>query len=102
MLHYLIELAVWLLAAYFTGACLGCLFRKLFGNDQSVAAPAAVAAAPAVAAAVMAPRVETPRPVAAPIPARWMHLEGASALARPEVASLIDEAIALNSTAHLL
>ena len=27
---------------------------------------------------------------------RWMHLEGASALARPEVASLIDEAIALN------
>jgi hypothetical protein len=27
---------------------------------------------------------------------RWMHLEGASALARPEVASLIDQAIALN------
>jgi hypothetical protein len=27
---------------------------------------------------------------------RWMHLERASALARPEVASLIDEAIALN------
>ena len=27
---------------------------------------------------------------------RWMHLGGASALARPEVACLIDEAIALN------
>ncbi|MDB5389582.1 MAG: hypothetical protein JWM11_5228, partial [Planctomycetaceae bacterium] len=27
---------------------------------------------------------------------RWMHLESASALARPEVASLIDEAIALS------
>ncbi len=27
---------------------------------------------------------------------RWMHLEVASALARPEVASLIDKAIALN------
>ena len=27
---------------------------------------------------------------------RWMHLEGATALARPEVASLIDEAIDLN------
>ena len=27
---------------------------------------------------------------------RWLHLERASALARPEVASLIDEAIALN------
>lgn len=27
---------------------------------------------------------------------RWMHLEGASALSRPDVTSLIDEAIALN------
>lgn len=27
---------------------------------------------------------------------RWLHLEGASTLARPEVASLIDEAIARN------
>ena len=27
---------------------------------------------------------------------RWIHLEGASTLARPEVASLIDEAIARN------
>src|SRR5436305_6421663 len=27
---------------------------------------------------------------------RWIHLEGASTLARPEVASLVDEAIARN------
>jgi predicted flap endonuclease-1-like 5' DNA nuclease len=68
MLHYLIELAVWLLASYFAGACVYCLLRQLFGSDVDVAVPAAVAAAPVVAAPVMAPRVETPRPVAAPIP----------------------------------
>ncbi len=63
MLHYIIELAVWLLASYFTGACIGCLFRKLFGADDYVAKPAV---AP-VAVAEM-PRMETPRPVVAPIP----------------------------------
>ena len=62
MLHYLIELAVWLLAAYFTGACIGCLFRKLFGADDHVAAP--VIAAPAAALA----DVEMPRPMVAPVP----------------------------------
>ncbi len=66
MLHYLIELAVWLLAAYFTGACIGCLLRKLFGADDYVAAP--VMAAPEMKTAVPMPKVETPRPVVAPIP----------------------------------
>ena len=68
MLHYLIELAVWLLASYFAGACVYCLLRQLFGSDADVAIPAAVAAAPVIAAPVVAPRVELPRPVAAPIP----------------------------------
>ena len=61
MLHYLIELAVWLLAAYFTGACIGCLFRKLFGADDAVDVPAIMADAPL-------PQAELPRPVVAPIP----------------------------------
>jgi predicted flap endonuclease-1-like 5' DNA nuclease len=65
MLHYLIELAVWLLAAYFAGACIGCLLRKLFGDDQ-VAVPAAVVAAPVAAAAM--PRMAAPQPVVAPAP----------------------------------
>ena len=64
MLHYLIELAVWLLASYFAGACVYCLLRQLFGSDADVAIPAtAVAAAPVIAAPVVAPRVEIPRPV---------------------------------------
>ena len=61
MLHYLIELAVWLLAAYFTGACIGCLVRKLFGADDAVDVPAIMADAPLQQA-------ELPRPVVAPIP----------------------------------
>ncbi len=66
MLHYLIELAVWLLGSYFAGACIGCLLRKLFGTDAEVAAPiAAVAAAPAIAAAIPRPVVPAPAPIAA-------------------------------------
>ncbi len=65
MLHYLIELAVWLLGSYFAGACIGCLLRKLFGTDAEVAAPiAAVAAAPAIAAAIPRPVVPAPAPIA--------------------------------------
>ncbi len=66
MLHYLIELAVWLLASYFAGACLGCLLRKLFGAKAEIAAPA-VAASVAVPAAV--PKYTPPAPpvVAAPV-----------------------------------
>jgi predicted flap endonuclease-1-like 5' DNA nuclease len=62
MLHYLIELAVWMLAAYFAGACVYCLLKGLFGTD------AAPVAAPAAAAAIPTPRVDPPRPVVAPIP----------------------------------
>jgi predicted flap endonuclease-1-like 5' DNA nuclease len=45
MLHYLIELAVWTLLAYFAGCCIGCLLRQIFGTE-----PAALAAggAPAI------------------------------------------------------
>ena len=65
MLHYLIELAVWLLAAYFTGACIGCLLRKLIGADVYVEAP--VIPAP-VSAPIVTAETPLPRPVVAPIP----------------------------------
>jgi predicted flap endonuclease-1-like 5' DNA nuclease len=61
MLHYLIELAVWLLASYFAGACIGCMLRKFFSAEES-AMPAAVVAAPVAAAAL--PRMTQPVPAA--------------------------------------
>jgi predicted flap endonuclease-1-like 5' DNA nuclease len=35
MLHYLIELAVWTLLAYFVGCCIGCLLRQIFGTESA-------------------------------------------------------------------
>jgi predicted flap endonuclease-1-like 5' DNA nuclease len=71
MLHYLIELAVWLLGSYFAGACIGCLLRKWFGVEAEIAAPVAVAAAaaPIVTAAMPRPVMPAPVPVAAPVAA---------------------------------
>ncbi len=63
MLHYLIELALLLLAAYFAGACIGCLLRKLFGSEETAATAAAVAAPAAVTAA----SVPDPKPAPAPM-----------------------------------
>jgi predicted flap endonuclease-1-like 5' DNA nuclease len=68
MLHYLIELAVWLLGSYFAGACIGCMLKKWFGaEDVAVAAP--VIAAAAVAPAVVARPVVAPAPTFTPPPA---------------------------------
>jgi predicted flap endonuclease-1-like 5' DNA nuclease len=38
MLHYLIELAVWMLLAYFAGCCIGCLLRQIFGSEPALEA----------------------------------------------------------------
>ncbi len=71
MLHYLIELAVWMLATFFAGCCIGCLLRKLFGAEAAVEVPApavmpkAAIAVPAVAAATIAAAAPALRPVAA-------------------------------------
>jgi predicted flap endonuclease-1-like 5' DNA nuclease len=60
MLHYLVELALLLLAAYFAGACIGCLLRKIIGAEADVE-PAAAVAAPVAAVAAAAPaRVQEP------------------------------------------
>lgn len=59
MTHYLIELAVWMLAFFFAGCLLGVLLKKLFAPDVSVAADSV----PAAAASVTYAPVET-----APVP----------------------------------
>lgn len=73
MVHYLIELALWILAAYFLGCLLGWALRNLLGTeDQPVAAPVRVAAsaAPAYVPPPIAPIVPRPVLVAAPVVAR--------------------------------
>jgi predicted flap endonuclease-1-like 5' DNA nuclease len=82
MTHYYIELAIWMLIAYFIGCLIGPFLRKLFGKPAHVEVPAPVykapeAPAPAIrpapiAAATPAPVVEAPvapepAPVAAPV-----------------------------------
>ena len=74
MLHYVIELALLLLAAYIAGACIGCLLRKLFGSSDEVVTPLAASQSEAVmepirAAAPVAPAPPVqPEPVPAPPP----------------------------------
>jgi predicted flap endonuclease-1-like 5' DNA nuclease len=55
MLHYLIELAVWTLLAYFAGCCIGCLLRQIFGTESA-------ALVKAVTPAVTVPAAVTPAP----------------------------------------
>ena len=70
MVHYLIELAIWMLIAYFIGCLFGWILRNLFGA-KPVAEPVMVApvAKPVAAAPVYAaPPAPRPAPVAAPMP----------------------------------
>lgn len=69
MIHYLIELAIWMLGAYGIGCLCGWILRNLIGA-KPVAAPVAVApvAKPILAAPVYTAPL-APRPVAAPAPA---------------------------------
>jgi hypothetical protein len=67
MIHYLIELAFWMLLAYFLGCLIGWFARNLFGQAPAVAP--IVAAVPVVAAAVARPAPMVARPVAPPAPA---------------------------------
>ena len=75
MTHYLIELFVWLLGSFLAGACITCLFRKLFGAS----------AEPALETAAPAPVMATPEPVA-PVMARAVDIPAAAA----PVAALAD------------
>jgi predicted flap endonuclease-1-like 5' DNA nuclease len=76
MTHYLIELALWVLAAYFLGCLLGWAIRNLFAStEQPAAVPEKVVAAPVPAyvpppapVAKPAPVVVAPAPRPAPVP----------------------------------
>jgi predicted flap endonuclease-1-like 5' DNA nuclease len=88
MVHYLIELALWILAAYFLGCLLGWALRNLFGTaDVSTSVPVKTVAPPAPAyvpppapvarpapVAVVPP--PAPKPVAAPVPIAAPTLTG--------------------------
>jgi predicted flap endonuclease-1-like 5' DNA nuclease len=76
MTHYLIELAIWMLIAYFIGCLLGWIFRNFFAKpeivQQKAAAPVYTPPPPAPRPVVVPPPVVTaprPAPVAAPMPA---------------------------------
>jgi predicted flap endonuclease-1-like 5' DNA nuclease len=91
MLHYIIEIALLLLAAYFAGACIGCLLRKLFGSSEEAVMPAAPMEAAPVAAAepvrvampAAAPVEVAPPPAPAPAPEPMMAAPVAAAAAAP-------------------
>ena len=66
MIHYLIELAIWMLFAYFLGCLLGWILRNIF---KPAAKPVATILAPMAkpAPVVPSPMPLAPRPVAAPV-----------------------------------
>ncbi len=77
MLHYLIELAVWMLATFFAGCCIGCLLRKLFGAEAAVESPTVAVELPkaaivvpvaAATIAAAAPALRTVTPIVTPPP----------------------------------
>ena len=68
MSHYLLELVLWMLLAFFVGCIFGYLARLMFGDAKAeVLEPAAIA--PAKVAHVAAPIA--PRAAAAQSGARW-------------------------------
>jgi len=76
MVHYLIELAIWMVIVYFLGCLLGFLARSLFAPAASMApvmaAPVAaprIVPAPMVARPVVVPPTPVPAPVMTPAPA---------------------------------
>jgi predicted flap endonuclease-1-like 5' DNA nuclease len=82
MTHYWIELAIWLLLAYFLGCLLGWFFRNLSGAPAPAAtmATAAVAAAPKMMAATPAPAAPAaPAPVVAAAPGAMERPKGIAA-----------------------
>ena len=62
MSHYLLELVLWMLLAFFIGCILGYLLRNMFGSAES-ASQSQESAAPAKAAHTAAPRASKAAPV---------------------------------------
>ena len=71
MIHYLVELILWLLLAFFIGAIIACLLRRLFSGaeeDVAVTTTAATGAATATAASAVSAPLRDPEPAPAPEP----------------------------------
>ncbi|MEO6609986.1 MAG: hypothetical protein ABIN69_16120 [Aestuariivirga sp.] len=66
MSHYILELAIWLLLAYFVGCACGWILRNIVG--QGASGPAMAVAEPAMVAAEPAPTPRVPVHIAAPKP----------------------------------
>lgn len=64
MLHYLIELAIWMLIAYFLGCLFGWFLKNVFGTSPQTA----VVAAPVVASTVVVRPAHIAAPPAPPAP----------------------------------
>ena len=81
MSHYLIELAIFILIAYFLGCLFGWFLRNVFGTH-----PQAAAVMAPVVAAVAAPAIARPAPIpiATPRPAPMPVVEPVGKMERPK------------------
>lgn len=79
MSHLVLELALWILLAFFVGCILGCLLRRLFASEP---APA-IAGAPSQVSAVTAPAAPIPDVKAEPASVMAESQALAGAPARP-------------------
>ncbi len=68
MVHYLIELAIFMLIAYFLGCLFGWFLRNIFGDHPKPAAVVAPFAAAAVAPTIVRPAPPRPAPIPVPAP----------------------------------
>ena len=85
MVHYLIELAIFILIAYVLGCLFGWFLRNVFGKHPQVAAvPAPVVAAAAVATPVLARTAPLPPPPPLPRPAPIPISEPVGKMERPK------------------
>jgi predicted flap endonuclease-1-like 5' DNA nuclease len=86
MTHYLIELALYILAAYIIGCLLGYFLRNLFPGSQTATQPIMAAATPVTMARapVMVPPAPLPRPpVMAPVAPRAAPVAVAAPAPKP-------------------
>jgi predicted flap endonuclease-1-like 5' DNA nuclease len=85
MSHYLIELLIWAALAYLLGCCVGCLLRKLFGEEPAVeiAKPAMAVAATGAAMKAATPEAPVVRAPAPPPPVTPAAPLAAAGLVKP-------------------
>lgn len=100
MTHYLLELAIWLLAVFLIGCVIGTLLRRLFGRP-ALDAGAADSREPAVARPAMAvqPHGADPAPGQAPMAPRWSIQPSENDVASGQSADYAEEVVAAAAVA---